>query len=111
LKKALYGLKKSPRAWYSRLDGYLQQQGFRKGNADNNIYIKVNQDSILIIEVYVDEIIFGSDDDKTVINLLKACKMNSKCHYLLSCLSFLDFAYVNKIHVFSSTRSSISKKC
>jgi hypothetical protein len=46
------------------LDKYLQQQGFRKGNADNNLYIKVNQDSILIIEVYVDDIIFGSDDDR-----------------------------------------------
>jgi hypothetical protein len=31
LKKALYGLKQAPRAWYSRLDRYLQQQGFRKG--------------------------------------------------------------------------------
>jgi hypothetical protein len=64
LKKALYGLKQAPRAWYSRLDRYLQQQGFRKGNADNNLYIKVDQDSILIIEVYVDDIIFGRDDDR-----------------------------------------------
>jgi hypothetical protein len=64
LKKALYGLKQAPRAWYSRLDRYLQQQGFRKGNADNNLYIKVDRDSILIIEVYVDDIIFGSDDDR-----------------------------------------------
>jgi hypothetical protein len=64
LKKALYGLKQAPRAWYSRLDRYLQQQGFRKGNADNNLYIKVDQDNILIIEVYVDDIIFGSDDDR-----------------------------------------------
>jgi hypothetical protein len=46
------------------LDRYLQQQGFRKGNADNNLYIKVDQDNILIIEVYVDDIIFGSDDDR-----------------------------------------------
>jgi hypothetical protein len=64
LKKALYGIKQSPIAWYSRLDRYLQQQGFRKDNVDNNLYIKVDQDSILIIEVYVDEIIFGSDDDR-----------------------------------------------
>jgi hypothetical protein len=64
LKKAMYGLKKSPRAWYSRLDKYLQQQGFRKGNADRNLYVKVDRDNILIIEVYVDDIIFGSDDDK-----------------------------------------------
>jgi hypothetical protein len=64
LKKELYGLKQAPRAWYSKLDRYLQQKGFKKGNAYKNLYIKVNQDSILIIEVYVDDIIFGSDDDR-----------------------------------------------
>jgi hypothetical protein len=64
LKKALYGLKQAPRAWYSRLDKYLQQAGFRKGSVDNNLYIKVSQGNILLIEVYVDDIIFGSDDDK-----------------------------------------------
>jgi hypothetical protein len=63
LKKALYGLKQAPRAWYSRLDKYLQQAGLRKGSADNNLYIKVIQGNILLIEVYVDDIIFGSDDD------------------------------------------------
>jgi hypothetical protein len=63
LKKALYALKQAPKALYSMLDRYLQQQGFRKGNVYNNIYIKVNQDSILLIEVYVDGIIFGSDDN------------------------------------------------
>ena len=63
LKKVLYGLKKAPRSWYSRLDKYIQQQGFRKGNADNNLYIKVTQDSILLIEFYVDDIIFESIDD------------------------------------------------
>jgi hypothetical protein len=57
LKKALYGPKQAPRAWYSRLDRYLQQARFRKGNANINLYIKVTQDSILLIEVYVDDII------------------------------------------------------
>jgi uncharacterized membrane protein YciS (DUF1049 family) len=37
---------------------------FRKGSVENNLYIKVSQDSILLIEVYVDDIIFGSDDDR-----------------------------------------------
>jgi hypothetical protein len=64
LKKALYGLKQAPRAWYSRLDKYLQHAGFRKGSEDNNLYINVTQDSILLIEVYVDDIIFGSTDDR-----------------------------------------------
>ena len=35
LKKALYGLKQAPRAWYTRLDKYLQQQGFKKENEDS----------------------------------------------------------------------------
>jgi hypothetical protein len=64
LKKALYGLKQAPRAWYYRLDKYLQQAGFRKGSAYSNLYIKVSQGNILLIEVYVDDIIFGSDDDR-----------------------------------------------
>ena len=64
LKKALYGLKRSPREWYSRLDKYLQHAGFRKGSANKNLYIKVSQGNILLIKVYVDDIIFGSDDDK-----------------------------------------------
>jgi hypothetical protein len=43
LKKALYGLKRDPRTWYSRLDKYLQKVGFRKGIAENNLYIKIHQ--------------------------------------------------------------------
>jgi hypothetical protein len=64
LMNTLYGLKQAPRAWYSRLDKYLQQEGFRKGSVDINLYIKVSQGNILLIEVYVDDIIFGSDDDR-----------------------------------------------
>jgi hypothetical protein len=59
----MYGLKQDLRSWYSRLDMYLQQKGFRRGNADSNLYIKVDQGSMIMIEVYVDDIIFGSDDD------------------------------------------------
>ena len=51
LKKTLYGLKQALRAWYSILDKYLQQAGFRKGSEDNNLYIKVSEGNILLIEV------------------------------------------------------------
>ena len=64
LKKALYGLKQHPRVWYSKLDKYLQQEGFRKGGTDSDLYIMVSQGNILLIEVYVDDITFGSDDDR-----------------------------------------------
>ena len=64
LKKALYGLKQAPRAWYYRLDKYLHQQGFSKGSADSNLYIKVENDKLLILVVYVDDIIFGSNEEE-----------------------------------------------
>lgn len=62
-KQALYGLKQAPRAWYARLDKYLLQQGYKKGNVDSNIYLKVEGDQILILVVYVDEIIFGGNEE------------------------------------------------
>jgi hypothetical protein len=47
LEEEVYIEKLVPRAWYSGMDKYLQQAGFRKGSADNNLYIKVTQDGIL----------------------------------------------------------------
>ena len=63
LKKTLYGLNQAPKAWYARLDSYLQLQGFKRGPTGSNIYCKI-VDSMIIVEVYVDDIIFGSDDEK-----------------------------------------------
>ena len=63
LKKALYGIKQASRAWYSWLDKYLRKQGYRKVNTDSNIYIKEEHNSLIIVEIYVDDIIFGSDND------------------------------------------------
>ena len=87
LKKALYGLKQDPRAWYSRLDRYLQQQGFKKGNVDSNLYIKMDQDSMIIIEVYVDGIIFGSDDDK----MSQKFSENMQCEFEMNLLGEFNF--------------------
>ena len=64
LKKALYGLEQAPRAWYARLDNYLIQQGFKRGNANNNIYFKLEKDELLITVVYVNDLIFGCNNDK-----------------------------------------------
>jgi hypothetical protein len=57
----LYGIKQDLRAWYYRLDKYLHQHGFKKGTNDNNLYIKVEDNDLLIIVVYVDDIIFCSN--------------------------------------------------
>eukprot|EP00253_Pinus_taeda_P031356 PITA_31356 len=63
LKKTLYGLKQAPRAWYYRLDKYFHQQGFSKGSADSNLYMKIDNDKLLILVVYIDDIIFGSNEE------------------------------------------------
>eukprot|EP00253_Pinus_taeda_P016246 PITA_16246 len=63
LRKALYGLKQAPRAWYYCLDKYLHQQGFSKGLADNNLYTKIDTGKLLIIVVYVDDSIFGRNEE------------------------------------------------
>jgi hypothetical protein len=54
LKKALYGMKQAPRAWYSRIDTYLQQMGFEKSEADPNLYYIVVGEDPLILVLYVD---------------------------------------------------------
>jgi hypothetical protein len=56
LKKALYGLKKSPKAWYSRIDAYLQQLGFEKSEADPNLYFITVGEDPLILFLYVDDL-------------------------------------------------------
>jgi len=63
LKRPFYGLKQAPRAWYYHLDKYLQQQGFTKEPADSNSYTKIENDKLLIIVVYVDDIIFRSNEE------------------------------------------------
>ena len=50
LKKALYGLKEAPRAWYSRIDSYLLSMGFQKSEADLNLYfIMVGDDPLTYV--------------------------------------------------------------
>ena len=63
LHKALYGLKQAPRAWYERLSGFLLDQGFSKGKTDTTLFIKNKKQDILIVQIYVDDIIFGSTNE------------------------------------------------
>lgn len=56
LKKALYGLKQEPRAWYERMDAYLLRIGFVKSIVDSNLYIKVVNDELVIILLYLDDL-------------------------------------------------------
>nr|GEU49838.1 hypothetical protein [Tanacetum cinerariifolium] len=60
LKKVLYGLKQAPRAWYEELSTFLLQNHFFKGTIDPTLFIRRFDNDILVVQVYVDDIIFGS---------------------------------------------------
>ncbi|KAJ9545253.1 LOW QUALITY PROTEIN: hypothetical protein OSB04_024960 [Centaurea solstitialis] len=60
LDKALYGLKQAPRAWYDHLSNALLDNGFYKGKIDPTLFIKTEGNDILLLQIYVDDIIFGS---------------------------------------------------
>ena len=71
LKRALYGLKQEPRAWYTQIDNYFNGLGFTKSEADANLYQIVVEGKILIIILYVDDLILTGDEQ-----LIHSCKEN-----------------------------------
>ncbi|KAH9689830.1 Integrase catalytic domain-containing protein [Citrus sinensis] len=91
LSKALYGLKQAPRAWYDRLKNFLLDNDFSMGKADTTLFVKHKNQDILIVQIYVDDIIFGSTNE-----LL--CKDFSSCmsqEFEMSMMGELKFGYDN----------------
>nr|GEU78637.1 hypothetical protein [Tanacetum cinerariifolium] len=60
VEKALYGLHQAPRAWYETLSNFLFENRFKQGTIDKTLFIKKIKNDILLVQVYVDDIIFGS---------------------------------------------------
>ncbi|GJT80517.1 putative ribonuclease H-like domain-containing protein, partial [Tanacetum coccineum] len=58
--KALYGLHQAPRAWDASLSTFLLKNGYRRGTIDKTLFIKKDKHDIILVQVYVDDIIFGS---------------------------------------------------
>ncbi|WVZ89862.1 hypothetical protein U9M48_036215 [Paspalum notatum var. saurae] len=59
LRKALYGLKQAPRAWYARLKSFLLKSVFVMGSVDKTLFLLSRGGDTLIVQIYVDDIIFG----------------------------------------------------
>ncbi|KAD4385796.1 hypothetical protein E3N88_25965 [Mikania micrantha] len=64
LDKALYGLKQAPRAWYDTLSTFLLKNNFTRGSIDKTLFIKNVGQHKLLVQIYVDDIIFASSDLK-----------------------------------------------
>jgi hypothetical protein len=69
LKKARYGLKQTPRAWYEKMDGFLMSLGFNKSVADPNLYYHIVGDECLILVLYVDDLFLTGSE-----RLIVECK-------------------------------------
>ena len=63
LKKDLYGLKQAPRQWYERLKNFLLSHGYERGMIDKTLFIKKSNSEIILVQIYVDDIIFGATQD------------------------------------------------
>jgi hypothetical protein len=59
LHKALYGLKQALRAWYEHLKAFLLAKGFRMGSVDITLFLLKQGTDTLLVQIYVDAIIFG----------------------------------------------------
>jgi hypothetical protein len=65
LSKALYGLKQAPRTWYECLRDLLISNSFKVGKADPTLFNKICNCGLFVCQIYVDDIIFGSINQKS----------------------------------------------
>jgi hypothetical protein len=88
LKKSIYGLKKAPRAWYEKMDGFPMSLGFKKSVVDPNLYYHIDGNECLILVLYVDDL-FVTDSERLIVECKRAltAKFEMKdlglMHYLL----------------------------
>ncbi|GKD81281.1 retrovirus-related pol polyprotein from transposon TNT 1-94, partial [Tanacetum coccineum] len=94
LKKALYGLKQAPRAWYDKLSSFLIEHGFTKGIVDLTLFTRHHGEDILLVQVYVDDIIFGSTNP----NFSKLCANLMKNNFEMSMMGELKFFLGLQVH-------------
>nr|GEZ61797.1 hypothetical protein [Tanacetum cinerariifolium] len=62
VEKEMYGLHQAPRAWYGTLSKYLLTNGFQRGIIDQNLFIRRHRGDFILVQVYVDDIIFRSSN-------------------------------------------------
>nr|GEX03501.1 retrovirus-related Pol polyprotein from transposon TNT 1-94 [Tanacetum cinerariifolium] len=97
LKKALYGLKQALKAWYNELSNFMVSKGFFKGFVDPTLFITKHEKDILLEQIYVDDIIFGSTNPK----LLKRYEKLMHIKFKMSMMGELKFL---EIQIYQSSR-------
>nr|GEW49136.1 retrovirus-related Pol polyprotein from transposon TNT 1-94 [Tanacetum cinerariifolium] len=99
LEKALYGLKQAPRVWYGMLSSFLLSQHFFKGSVDPTLFIRRNSNDLVLVQEYVDDIIFATSTPEL-------CDIFAK----IMCLKF-KMSMMGKISFFLGLQISQSPIC
>ena len=66
LLRSLYGLKQAPRSWYRQLDTYLQSLGFTQTISDHSVYVRKDEEGLIIVGVYVDDLTIAASNLDTL---------------------------------------------
>lgn len=74
LHKALYGLKQAPRAWFSRIEAYIVKEGFVSSSSEQTLFIKQKGGKIIIVSIYVDDLLFTSNDEELLNEFKRSMK-------------------------------------
>ncbi|KAK1429889.1 hypothetical protein QVD17_12206 [Tagetes erecta] len=87
LSKALYGLHQAPKIWYETLSKHLLEHGFTRGQIDPTLFMKRENEDLLCVQVYVDDIIFGS----TSSSMCKEFEEIMKSRFQMSSMGEINF--------------------
>nr|GEX49036.1 Gag-Pol polyprotein [Tanacetum cinerariifolium] len=79
--KALYGFHQAPKAWYARFSTFMLKHHYRRGTIDKTLFLKKDSRHIILVQVYVDDIIFGSTNKAWVVKALYGLHQAPKAWY------------------------------
>ncbi|GJY51213.1 putative ribonuclease H-like domain-containing protein [Tanacetum coccineum] len=108
VEKALYRLHQASRAWYETLSTYLLDNGFHRGQIDKTLFIKRYKDDILLVQVYVDDIIYRSTK-KQMTNEFETLMHDNQDKYVAEILKKFDFASVKTASTPKETNKALVK--
>nr|GEV06642.1 retrovirus-related Pol polyprotein from transposon TNT 1-94 [Tanacetum cinerariifolium] len=104
VEKALYGLHQASRAWHEILSTYLLDNRFRRGTIIKTLFIKQIKDDILLVQVYVDDIIFGSTKRSMIGSLMYLTSSRPDIMFDVCACSRFQWPILGIEHKFSSTK-------
>ena len=93
LRKSLYGLKQSPRAWFGKFSQAVETFWMQKSKSDHSIFYKNSSSGIILLVVYVDDIVITESDSKGILSLKSF--LHSQFHTKSREISE-EFCYLNR---------------